>query len=114
MRFCATTAYPTQSSIAPKAVLRESGLQWRHFGWSINRSDDDAFLPKVAKTVRMRQLVEETLDVVQPRILVFAIDNDPIGPVVHRRSAPARHLFGPCPGGPDTARRVSEAQEIFL
>jgi hypothetical protein len=62
-------------------ILNKFNLPYLHFPWKITRSSSDSFFKKILDFFKIRKSVKKILEQIQPNLLIFAIDNDPIAQI---------------------------------
>ena len=62
--------------------LNEFGLRFKHFSKSITRSPHDNILAKILNFIKMKTAIRDILKIISPKIVVLAMDNDPIAQIV--------------------------------
>lgn len=63
-------------------MLQNFELNYRHFPERLNRSDRDGIGKKTIHFFKIRNMVRTVLDRLQPRLVVLALDNDPLAQVL--------------------------------
>jgi len=67
-------------------LLKKLGLPYRHLQNPVQRSLDDNLLSNVINFFRIRRELVQVVQEVSPRVIVMAIDNDPISQILLRES----------------------------
>ena len=74
-RICNEAHFYTEST------LRSLGLSYKHFPKKIHRIPSDSMIKQILSFFKMRGEINKVLDELKPKLLVFAIDHDPIAQI---------------------------------
>jgi len=64
-----------------ESTLKKFGIPYIHFPKQITRSPSDTIFLKITNFFKMKHTIKELLNHLSPKVVIFAIDNDPIAKI---------------------------------